>query len=108
MEILVPLYSKKVIIKLLEVGDIEDIWSYCTCKTGTRTLGGCAHATSILILLIISQSTESIINISPTSKFKAKTLINISEFKKTKKNQINMENMENDIIMEDETTMEDE
>ena len=58
---LVSRFSKKmdpkkyqVFLKLNQNGNIEDILSYCTCKTGARTLGGCAHSTAILLTFCVT------------------------------------------------------
>lgn len=71
-----------VILQIPEEGDIEDIKSYCTCKTGARTLGGCAHATAMLYLLTVPQEDTSKKRNSPTSESKGRKYKKIGSFKR--------------------------
>ena len=92
---LVSRFSKKmepkkyiILLKIPKEGEIKDILSYCTCKTGSRTLGGCFHSTAILFHLTIDIKPEeaSKKKNSPTAKNKLKGIIDIRPFKKKKIN----------------------
>ena len=70
-----------VIVQLPLKGDIKDIKSYCSCKTGARTLGGCAHATAMIHFLTIPQLQKQSKKKSPTAKSKAESIISVRPFK---------------------------
>lgn len=42
-----------ILLQIPSNGEVEQILSYCTCKSGARTLGGCAHSCAILYHLTI-------------------------------------------------------
>lgn len=49
-----------VVVKIPSTGNVTDILSYCTCKAGARTLGGCAHSCAILYHLTIGSDRGSL------------------------------------------------
>lgn len=53
-------HSKKycILIKIPKDGNVNNILSYCTCKAGARTLGGCAHSCAILYHLTITDDSD--------------------------------------------------
>lgn len=73
-----------VYLALPSEGDLEDIHSYCTCKTGTRTLGGCAHSTAVLYNLTIDDQ-PVIKNASIVAQKKIENIIDLSQYKEEKK-----------------------
>ena len=73
---------------------MEDIKSYCSCKTGARTLGGCAHATAMIHFLTIPQLEKQSKKNSPTAKSKAKSIINVRPFKMAKIEERKAKNIE--------------
>ena len=61
----------------------SDILTYCTCKAGARTLGGCAHSCAILYHLTVDKCGER-----PNAAHKRVNLsgvVDIREFKLQKK-----------------------
>ena len=40
-----------IVVKIPNSSEVEKILSYCTCKSGARTMGGCAHSCAILYYL---------------------------------------------------------
>lgn len=73
--------SYSVVLQIPLEGDIEDIHSYCSCKTGARTLGGCAHATSVLCHLTVDQVSNNSSKKSPNSKSKSSDIHNVRPLK---------------------------
>lgn len=61
--------------------DITEVKTYCTCKTGMQTLGGCVHATAVLCKLTVDRSSIGDANESPTAKMKMTTVQDIRPFK---------------------------
>ena len=86
-----------VLLDLPQEGNMEDILSFCTCKTGARTLGGCVYATAILFHLTIEKQE---VDMNDTSPLKAKNrsidIIDIKDFKNEKKRKRGQENIENE------------
>lgn len=54
--------------------------SYCTCKIGARTLGGCAHSTAILYHLTVG-SIDSVKLPKIQANSKLRDIIDVREFK---------------------------
>lgn len=63
--------------------NINEIVTYCTCKTGARTLGGCVHSTVVLYYLTVNKgdTEEPVKNIFQTAKHKTETVLDIRPFK---------------------------
>ena len=57
-----------------------DTISYCTCKSGLRTIGGCAHVVAQLFFLYHQNAGEDLPPLVPQSRASAKDIINISDF----------------------------
>lgn len=62
----------------------EDVLAYCTCKSGARTLGGCAHSCAILYYLTVDQSNEK--SSVAQKRVSESGIIDLREFKQKKKN----------------------
>ena len=50
--------AKKYTVLLKILKDNSEILTYCTCKSGARTLGGCAHSCAILYYLTVDKIGE--------------------------------------------------
>ena len=72
-----------IILRIPSIGDIEDILSYCTCKTGSHTIGGCAA----LYLLTVTEVPQSKKWSSMEAKTKIGFVLDVREFKREKKQQ---------------------
>ena len=57
-----------------------DTFSFCTCKSGLRTIGGCAHVVDQLYYLFHKNIGEDLPSLVPRSRQFAENIINISEF----------------------------
>lgn len=73
-----------VILDIPPDGDVKKIRTYCTCKTGARTLGGCVHAATILSHLCIGSCNQQMR--TPNAKSKANLLTDndVRQFKRQK------------------------
>ena len=71
-----------VFIDIPKDGNSEAITTYCLCKSGARTLGGCAHSTAALYKLTCQEEEK---NVAPQ---KGSPLLSVSDFKKMKKKEI--------------------
>ena len=47
-----------ILVKIPKNTDPKDIVVYCTCKAGTRTLGGCAHSCAVIYYLTVNQKND--------------------------------------------------
>jgi hypothetical protein len=65
----------------IQFGELTwDTISYCTCKSGLRTIGGCAHVVAQLFFLYHQNAGEDLPPLVPQSRASAKDIINISDF----------------------------
>ena len=71
----------------IPTNNIMDVKCYCTCKTGMRTLGGCAHSTAALYQLTVAKGLPAPSKKRPsiTAQQKAENVTNVRPFKLRKK-----------------------
>ena len=60
-----------------------EIESYCSCKSGARTIGGCCHSSAILSRITLGKYSEDIVKIRKKKRKKFDSVIDIR--KKPKK-----------------------
>ena len=78
--------------------DNSEILTYCTCKSGARTLGGCTHSCAILYYLTVDKIGER--SNAAQKKVSVSGVIDIRQFKLQKKimsseNQSQIEDLNN-------------
>ena len=71
-----------VLLRLDKFSKPLEIESYCSCKSGARTIGGCCHSSSILARVTLRKYDENIEEIRKRKRKKFQNIINIKKRKK--------------------------
>ncbi len=62
--------------------DLSGCFSYCTCKTGQRVCGGCAHTVAVLFILIHHLQSKPLPNILPRASLMENKFLDCLKYKK--------------------------
>jgi predicted XRE-type DNA-binding protein len=64
-------------------GDMNDVFTYCSCKSGSRVTGGCAHSIAVLTYLVEPDQkklrSRSILSIAQSAKSRASVNGNVQD-----------------------------
>ena len=88
-----------VTVKIPKDGNIKQLITYCTCKSGARTLGGCAHSCTILYHLTAKDDNSQLEPVNSSKKrVLASGAIDLKSFKTQKMEKLKMteENLQED------------
>jgi hypothetical protein len=74
-----------ILVKIPKNAGPKDIVAYCTCKAGTRTLGGCAHSCAVIYYLTVNQESDEERPNTARKRVDSTDIIDLRVYKQQKK-----------------------